>query len=169
MFHIYSGSKVEKYFSSDYETPTSFISLVTRLWHKTSRIRSARNGDGFDALPWFFYQMLGPNHIITKDVKFHTYYCYVRCATLIVQVGGLPSLKRGKLITMHNQDSLARVANSKGLLSAMQYGQDLGSIGWVFGPLQGGFAPLLWSGWPSSLITATPHRYMQIQYKISVC
>ncbi len=34
--------------------------------------------------------MLGQNLVITKDVKSFTYYCYVRCVTLIVRVGGIP-------------------------------------------------------------------------------
>ena len=34
--------------------------------------------------------MLGPNCVIAKDAKSCTYCCYVRCATLIVWVGGMP-------------------------------------------------------------------------------
>ena len=34
--------------------------------------------------------MLGPSRVIAKDVKSCTYCCYVRCATLIVWVGGMP-------------------------------------------------------------------------------
>ncbi len=34
--------------------------------------------------------MLGPNHVIAKDVKNCTYCCYIRCATLIERVRGMP-------------------------------------------------------------------------------
>ncbi len=34
--------------------------------------------------------ILGPNRVIAKDVKICTYCCYVRCATLIVWVVGMP-------------------------------------------------------------------------------
>ena len=30
------------------------------------------------------------NHVIAIDVKSFTYCCYVRCATMIVRVGGMP-------------------------------------------------------------------------------
>ena len=39
--------------------------------------------------------MPGPNHAIAQDVKSCTYCCYVRCATLIVLVGGMPWPKTG--------------------------------------------------------------------------
>ncbi len=34
--------------------------------------------------------IIGPNRVIAKDVKSCTFYCYVRCATLKVGVGGMP-------------------------------------------------------------------------------
>ena len=39
--------------------------------------------------------MPGPNCVMAKDVKSCTYCCYVRCATLIVWVGGMPWPKTG--------------------------------------------------------------------------
>ncbi len=52
-----------------------------------------REGYGFDARPWYrgystWCSMLGPNRIIAKDVKNCTYCYYVRCATLMIRVGG---------------------------------------------------------------------------------
>ena len=58
---------------------------------------SAREGYGFEARPWYrgfvWQPQLGledstQNQVITKDVKSCTYCCYVKCATLIVRVGG---------------------------------------------------------------------------------
>ncbi len=39
--------------------------------------------------------MVGPNRAIAKDVKSYTYCCFVRCATLIVRVEGMPWLQTG--------------------------------------------------------------------------
>ncbi len=41
--------------------------------------------------------MLLPNSIIPKDVKNCTYYCYARCATLLVLVGGMPWIQTGAI------------------------------------------------------------------------
>ncbi len=41
--------------------------------------------------------MLGPNRVIAKDVKSCTYCCYVRYATLIVWVGGMPWPQTGAI------------------------------------------------------------------------
>ena len=39
--------------------------------------------------------MLNPNRVIAKDIKSCTYCCYVRCATLIVRVRGMPWPRTG--------------------------------------------------------------------------
>ncbi len=42
--------------------------------------------------------MLGPNRVIARDVKSCTYYCYVRFATLIVWVRGMPWPQTGETL-----------------------------------------------------------------------
>ena len=61
-----------------------------------------QEGYGFDAQPWYLIlgldalsSMLSPNSIIAKAVKISTYCCYVRCATFIIKVGGMPWLQAG--------------------------------------------------------------------------
>ena len=39
--------------------------------------------------------MLDPKLVMAKDVKSWTYRCYVRCATLIVCISGMPRSKTG--------------------------------------------------------------------------
>ncbi len=43
-------------------------------------------GVGFDA--W-------PKLRLAKEIKSYTFYCYVRCAALILRVGGMPWLQTG--------------------------------------------------------------------------
>ncbi len=35
-------------------------------------------------------RILGPNRVIARAIKSFTYYCVVRCAAIIVYVGGMP-------------------------------------------------------------------------------
>ncbi len=87
---------------------------------------------------------------------------------LVCQMREINSTSRGgclgpiqaQLITMHSYDSQTKVGQSKGWLSAMWYGYDLWSIGWVFSLFGAWSGPLLWSGYLSS--TATPHKFLQI-------
>ena len=43
-----------------------------------------------NARNWPYISILFPNCVIATDVKSCTYCCYVRCTTLIVQIGGMP-------------------------------------------------------------------------------
>ncbi len=96
--------------------------------------------------------------VLAKHIKICTYCCYVRCATLIVQVRESFGTKQTQLITIHSQD-----------LKGLVVYQDLSSMGWVFGRMQGAQSgPLLWSGWLSSSSTATPHRYIHIQIHTNI-
>ncbi len=47
--------------------------------------------------------ILSPNRIITKEVNSCTYCCYVRCATIIVRVGGVPW---SKIVATHYNKQL---------------------------------------------------------------
>ncbi len=57
---------------------------------------------------------LTQNRVIAKDVKSCTHCCYVKCATLIVRVGGnVLAPKQVQLITMHMRTSRQRSCNPR--------------------------------------------------------
>ena len=76
--------------------------------------------------------VLCQNRVIANDVKSCTYCCYVRCATLIVRVGGMPWPQTG---ATHNHAQLGLPDKGraiKGLvvryevwLGSMIYGMDI--------------------------------------------
>ncbi len=69
--------------------------------------------------------------------------------------------QQAQLIIMHSSDFQTKVVQSKGWLSGMQYGQDLWSMGWVFGTAQGAWVN-------QAQVPQNPiDRYMQMQYNIS--
>ena len=55
------------------------------------------------AYPLGVGEVIGMNHVITKDVEKGSYCCYVRCTTQIVRVGGMPWSKK---CTAHQQAQL---------------------------------------------------------------
>ncbi len=109
-------------------------------------------GIGFDG------SMLDTNRIIAKDIKRYSY-CYVRCPTLIVRVGGMPWSLTG---AFHYHAQLGLPDKSRTIQRfVVCYVVWRGSMGWVFGKAQGAWSgPMLLSGW--LLSTATPHRSIQI-------
>ncbi len=98
--------------------------------------------------------MLDPNRVLTKNVNICSYFRYVRCATLIVSVGGMPWRNTG--VTHHHaQLGLPHKGRAiKGLVVFYLVG--LGSM-IFFRQAQGACSgPLLWSEWLSSSSTAKP-------------
>ncbi len=84
-------------------------------------------GLGMDARPY--------NQVIARDVRSCTYCCYVRCATLIVRVGGMPWPKTGATIYQAQLGLPDNGRAIKGLVVC--YVVWLGSIEWVCEPAQG--------------------------------
>ncbi len=105
---------------------------------------------------------------IAEDVKCYTYCCYIRCATLIVRVGGMPWPQTGAT-HLHVQQGLSEKGRAiKGigcLLCSMARICDLWN-GSLDQRKMFGSGPLLWSRWLTSSSIATPHSYMQIQYNV---
>ncbi len=99
---------------------------------------------------------LGPNNVIAKGDTSCTYFCYVRIATLIVQVGRMPWPHTGRS-QYHAQFWLPDNGRAiKGLVVC--YVVWLESMKeWVLGLVQGARI-LFWWGWLSNSSTAGTQR-----------
>ncbi len=81
--------------------------------------------------------MLSLNRVIAKDVKSCTYYCYVRCATLIVRVEGnafAPNRRNSLPFTVRT--SRQRCAIKRFVVCYVVWLRYI-IFGWVFGQAQG--------------------------------
>ena len=58
------------------------IKIICQIWHEL--VASIEHVAYLLVVGKVMDSMLGPNCVLAIDVKICTYYCYIRCATLIV-------------------------------------------------------------------------------------
>ncbi len=74
--------------------------------------------------------------------KIITFYCNFYSYLILVKKGACLGPKLVQHITMHRYNFQIKVVQSQDWLFTMKFSQDLGSMGWVFGPAHGAW---VWS------------------------
>ncbi len=92
MFLLFTFSKTKKERKKTRCYPVIFGALVRTGWSPAFVAYQVASPPGVEKV---IGSIFGSNRVMAKDVRSYTYFCYIRCVTLIVCVGGMSWLQTG--------------------------------------------------------------------------